>query len=131
MGQISVKLPEEELVFLEWYTKKHASPKASVYRDATIEHFRKWKQDVLLNEYIKGDISIKEFCRLATISFFTAMNIIEESGLEPLIPDAIIEYTSKVTEENIKKKDLSIFKNKKPIKRTTQPIHFENDDEEF
>lgn len=83
--------------------------------------------DILLNKYIKGEISIKEFCKLANISFFTAMNIIEESGLEPLIPDAIIEYTSKVTENNIKKKDLSIFKSKKPITRTTPPIDFEED----
>ena len=84
-------------------------------------------QDILLNKYINGEISIKEFCKLANISFFTAMNIIEESGLEPLIPDAIIEYTSKVTENNIKKKDLSIFKNKKPIKRTIPPLEFDED----
>lgn len=128
MGQISIKLPDEELNFLEWYTKKHASPKASVYRDATIEHFRKWKQDILLNDYIKGEISIKEFCILANVSFFTAMNLIEESGLEPLIPDVIVEYTTKISENNIKKKDLSIFKTRKPITRTTPPIEFEEEE---
>ena len=77
MGQLSIKLPDEEIAFLDWYTKRHASPKASVYRDVTIEHFRQWKQNILLNDYMKGQISIKEFCALANVTFFRAMVLIE------------------------------------------------------
>lgn len=122
MGQLSIKLPDEEIEFLEWYTKKHASPKASTYRDVTIEHFRQWKQDVLLNDYMKGEISIKEFCNLAHVSFFRAMTLIEESGLEPLIPSIITEYTTELTEEHLKNQDLTIFKSKKPIKRKSPTV---------
>lgn len=125
MGQLSIKLPDEEIEFLNWYTKKHASPKASIYRDVTLDYFRQWKENILLNDYMKGEISIKEFCSLANISFFKAMTIIEESELEPVIPNIITEYTTNLAEKHLNNKDLSIFKNKKPIKRTAPPVELD------
>jgi len=124
--QISLKLPREDLEFLEWYTKKHATPKATLYRDITIEYFREWKQNYLLNYYMKGDVSIKTFCKLANISMLKAMSLIEESDLEPFFPKLLDEHSEKMTEFNIKHQDPSIFKNKVPIKRETPFIDFKD-----
>ena len=126
MTQISLKLPPEDLEFLEWYTKKTSTPKASLYRDITLETFREWKQNFLLKEYINGDVTIKEFCKLANISMFKAMSLIENTTLEPNIPDIIDEYSTKMTEYNIKTQDASIFKNKISIKRESPNINFKN-----
>lgn len=41
MDKIGLKLPESEIKFLEWYSKKYASSKAGVYRDATLKAFQK------------------------------------------------------------------------------------------
>ena len=117
MDQISIKLPKSEMDFLDWYTKKHAIAKASLYRDITLDTFRQWKRDQLLTSFLKGEISIKTFCYLADFSIFEAMVFIENGGLESDIPSIINEYTNKLTDENIKNDDLSIFKNQKPIKR--------------
>jgi hypothetical protein len=128
MDQISIKLPKSEMDFLDWYTKKHAIPKASLYRDITLETFRQWKRNQLLTSFMKGEISIKIFCHLADFSFFEAMVFIEESGIEPDIPSIITEYTNNLTDENIKKHDLSIFKNNKPIFRSSASNNKLNDD---
>jgi len=128
MDQLSLKLPRAELDFLKWYAEKHATPKATLYREVTIEHFRKWKQNHLLNEYMKGDISFKEFCKLANVSFFKAMTIIEESDLELIIPAIITEYTTELTKKHIKDQDFSIFKDNKPIKREAPFIEFKDDE---
>ena len=109
MDQISIKLSSSEMEFLEWYSKKHAIAKASLYRDVTLDTFRQWKRNQLLTSFLKGEITIKMFCRLADFSIFEAMVFIENSGLEPDIPSIINEYTNTLTEENIKKEDLSIF----------------------
>ena len=128
MGQISIKLPKEEIDFLDWYTKKHATPKATLYREVTLESFRKWKHNLLLNDYMKGEISFKNFCILGNLSFFEGMVLVEESDLEPIIPDIIDEYTNKLTDLNIKNKDLSIFKDRKAMKRTSPEITFNDGD---
>ena len=121
MDQISIKLPKSEMDFLDWYTKKHPIAKASLYRDITLDTFRQWKRDQLLTSFLKGEINIKTFCHLADFSIFEAMVFIENSGLEPDIPSIINDYTNNLTDENIKKDDLSIFKNQKPIKRSRGP----------
>ncbi|MHA2364589.1 MAG: hypothetical protein ACXAC7_11585 [Candidatus Hodarchaeales archaeon] len=127
MNQLSIKLPQAEMDFLEWYNKKHATPKATLYRDVTLNAFKKWKHETLLTAYMKGEINFKEFCRLGNMSFLEGMIFVEDSEIEPVIPQIIDEYTQKVTDENILKKDLSIFKNKQPIKRETPPVDLPND----
>jgi hypothetical protein len=128
MDQISIKLPKSEMDFLDWYTKKHTIAKATLYRDITLDTFRQWKRNQLLNSFMKGEISIKTFCHLSDFSFFEAMVFIEESGIEPDFPSIITDYTNNLTNENIKKRDVSIFKNKKPIVRTAPSSNHINDD---
>ena len=129
MEQLGIKLPKAEMDFLEWFSKEYATPKATIYRDKTLEAFKKWKRGFLLDLYIKGSISFKKFCALGNISFLEGMNIIEKSNTEPIIPASVDEYTSKVTENNIQEKDLSIFKKHKPIIRSSPNISFEEEDE--
>ena len=77
MDQISIKLPKSEMDFLDWYTKKHAIAKASLYRDVTLDTFRQWKRDQLLTSFLKGEITIKSFCHLADFSIFEAMSLLK------------------------------------------------------
>lgn len=130
MTQISLKLPKKDLEFLEWYSEKNATPKATLYRDITIETFREWKRNYLLNQYLRGDITVKNFCNLANITMSQAMNLIEQSQSEPEIPDSFIDHSVKMIDHNINNLDLSIFKNRIPIKRTSPPVEFDEEDEE-
>jgi hypothetical protein len=100
---------------------------ASLYRDI-IDTFRQWKRNQLLMSFMKGKISIKNFCHLVIFSFFEAMVFIDKSNIEPYIPPIITEYTNNLTDENIKKRDLSIFKCHRPISRSSTSNDFLNDD---
>ena len=73
MDQIRIKFLKSEMVFLDWYTKKHPLAKASLYRDNTLDTFRQWKRDQLLTSFLKGEINVKTFCHLVDFSIFETM----------------------------------------------------------
>ena len=99
MDQISFKIPSSEMDFLKWWSKKQAQPLSSIYRNATIEHFRQWKTNILINEYSRGSIGFKKFCNLAGISFQEATLLMQESDIEPPISNIIDEYTSSIADK--------------------------------
>ncbi len=127
MKQIAFKLPDEEIEFLDWYSKKTGTPKGSFYRQLTLNEFKKEKLKLLLNEYSSGSIGFKKMCNLGNISFSEGMLLLEKEQIEPPIPSIIDEYTEKVTTDNIEGQDYSIFKNgKKPI-RKSKKIEFSDE----
>lgn len=122
MNQLGIKLPEAEMKFLEWYAKEFSTPKAALYRDKTLNTFRKWKIEFLLDLFVQGNIGFKKFCNLGNISLIEGMNILEESNLEPKLPELLDDYTTEITNKNITEKDHSIFKNGKPIYRSSPEV---------
>ena len=125
MKQIAFKLPKEQLLFLEWYSKKSGTPVGSLYRQITLDSFNQWKIDHLISEYKKGSLSFKRFCDLGNINLSEGMLILEEEQIEPPIPPIVDEYTELVSNLNIEKKDKSIYKNGIRIKRKSKQIEEE------
>ncbi|OLS21363.1 MAG: hypothetical protein HeimC3_36080 [Candidatus Heimdallarchaeota archaeon LC_3] len=126
MKQLGIKLPKEELDFLEWYSNRFAIPKATLYRDKTLQAFREWKTSFLLDEFFASRIGFKKFCNLATISFIEGMQFIQEDHREPLTPEILDDYTLELTEKNIAERNTSIFKNKESLIRSSRNLN-END----
>lgn len=125
MDQIGIKLPIEDIKFLEWYSKRTANSKAGIYREATLQAFQKWKINILLKEYEDGKIGFKEMCNLGNLTLLEGMKIIEIEQIEPPITDLMDEYTEKLTLENIKQPSTLLTKSKKPLKRTSPEINFD------
>ena len=105
MPQITFRLPENEKEFLKWYADKTAQPISTIYRNATMDHFQKWKEQLLLDEYEKGSISIKTFCTLTNKTFHETLLLLEKKGINPPITQIMDEYTSTIR-KNLKDKDL-------------------------
>ena len=120
MNQIGIKLPKDDLKFLEWYSSQFATPKATLYRDKTLQAFREWKVKFLVNQHLEGKMGFKQFCNLANISLIEGMQLIQDADQTPLTPEILDDYTLQQTEQNIQNKNLSIFKNKKSIQRFIQ-----------
>ena len=131
MKQISFKLSDEDIDFLEWYSKKTGTPKGSFYRQLTINEFKREKLNLLLNEYKIGAIGFKKMCNLGNITFSEGMLLLEKDNIEPPIPAIVDDYTTKVTNQNIIDRDLSIFKNGKKIVRKSKEVIFEDDESEI
>lgn len=127
MNQIGIKLPIEEIKFLDWYSKKTANSKAGIYRDATLTAFQKWKLEILLKEYEEGKIGFKEMCSLGNLTLLEGMKIVETEQIEPPITDLMDEYTETLTLKNIKHSSGHHTKSKKPLKRTSPEIKFEDE----
>jgi len=126
MDTISFKIPKPDKKFLEWFAQQNAEPIGSIYRTATLEGFHKWKIDILLSVYSKGNIGFKNMCDLADITLTKGMLLLEENNIEPPIPDIIDEYTIDLTLQNIKTKNRNIHKQKFEIKRESDEITFSN-----
>ncbi|OLS19224.1 MAG: hypothetical protein HeimC3_46550 [Candidatus Heimdallarchaeota archaeon LC_3] len=119
MAQISFKIPDEEMKFLYWWSKKSGNPISSIYRNITLDLFKEWKIEVLLKEYQKGIIGFKQFCNLSGMSFNEASLLMQTEDIEPPISALIDEYTSKIREKLIK---TDIIKSGKEFKRKTPEI---------
>lgn len=96
MPQITFRLPDSEKEFLKWYAEKTAQPISTVYRNATMDYYHKWKEQLLLEEYEKGTISIKSFSDLTHKTFHETILLLEKKGIEPPISQAMDEYTSTI-----------------------------------
>ncbi len=102
MKQLGVKLPEEDMNFLEWYSQKYATPKSVVYRETTLDAFKSWKHHILLRLYIEGSLGFKQFCSLGNISLLKGMQLIETGSVDPVIPVQLDYYTDELLSKNLK-----------------------------
>ncbi len=96
VAQISFKIPEDDMEFLRWYSAQRGTGKSVLYKEATLDAFRRWKLDVLLKHYAGGAIGFKQLCNLGKISFQEGMMLIQENGIEPPIPEVVDDYTDSV-----------------------------------
>ncbi len=120
MPSISFKIPEDDKQFLEWYSKRSATPVGTLYRSVTQKEFQKWKLQLLVSLYSDADIGFIEMCNLGNISLMKGMIILEEASAEPPISDIIDDYTIELTQRNILDESgerSSIFKNGEGIRR--------------
>lgn len=111
MDVISFKIPKKDKEFLDWYSEKFATPVGSLYRSITLDKFKTWKLEKLLEMYKLGEIGFKEMCDRGDISLNKGMLILEKEKIDPPISELIDDYTVEKTLENIKNRDTSIFKN--------------------
>lgn len=123
MAQISFKIPDAELDFLQWLSKKTSNPVSSIYRNATLDAFREWKLFILLKEYQDGSLGFKELCKLGNITLNQGALLLEQRNIEPPISELVDVYSSKIrdhlTVENI-------FKEGKNFKRTSKVFQAPN-----
>jgi len=124
MGQITFKMPDEEIEFLKYVSKQNGSAFSSIYRDKTITYYKQWKIEYLLTEYERGSIGFKTFCRLGNLSPLEGMIAIENSNIDPKVPEIIDEYTSKKRGEL---KPVDLFKKGEVPKRKSPEIFFSED----
>lgn len=117
MKQLAFKLSDNEIKFLDWYSKKTGTPMGSLYRQITLDIFNQWKIDHLLHEYELGAISFKQLCDIGSITFSEGMLLVEENNIEAPISSITDAYTELLTKSNIEKKDKSIYKDGKGITR--------------
>lgn len=120
MGQISFKVPEDEMEFLRWWAEKQAQPVSVIYRNATRDNFHEWKIETLIQEYQQGKIGFKRFCNLSGLSFHQASLLFEEKQIEPPISEIMDLYTNKISESI---SPAEIFKNGKIPKRESSSSH--------
>lgn len=122
MDTISFKIPKEDKKFLEWFSEKVATPIGSLYRTATLDEFKIWKFKMLTKLYSDGQISFMQMCKIGEITLSKGMLLIQEYDIEPPIPDILDDYTIELTKKNIESKDLSLYKNKKDLKRKSKEV---------
>lgn len=99
MAILTFKIPENEKKFLDWWSQKSGEASSSIYRNVTIEIFKKWKIDMLIIEYSKGSIGFKKFSNLAGMSFNETSLLLQKENIEAPISDLIDEYTSHVRDK--------------------------------
>lgn len=119
MGQITFKIPDKEMKFLSYVSKANGSAISSIYRDRTIDYYKKWKIEYLLRDLEVGKIGFKVFCDLGSLSPLEAMIVIEESNMETKLPEIVDEYTSSVA-KTIKVEEL--FRKGKTPKRKSPEV---------
>lgn len=105
MGQISFKIPVEEFEFLKWYAKKNQEPMSTIYKSITLNHFKNWKKNILLEEFEKGNLSIKQICKIGNFTFHEILKSMEENKIDQPISDLVEDYTLTVLDQ-LKKKQI-------------------------
>ncbi len=105
MSQISLRLPEEDVKFLTWISKRRAIPMTTLYREVTHEAFRQWKLETILKEYSSGVIGLKKAWQLSGMTFPEFLYVLEKSEIEPPHTE-LMELKS---EEHIQKLDAEDF----------------------
>ncbi len=101
MSQVSFKLPSEEMKFLRWYSEKKAVSMSVLYKEVTLDSFKQWKLQTLLDLYAKGTIGFKQLCNLGGISFQEGLLLIENADIEPPISETVDQYTDSVRDKLI------------------------------
>lgn len=103
MSQLSFKFPEKEINFLKWYSEQTAEPLGTIYRKVTIDHFKKWKIDVLMNAYMEGKIGVKQIANLGGLTYLETMLLLEKREIEPPYNELLAKHSEQVLEKEIEK----------------------------
>ena len=80
---------------------------------------------MLLTEYSKGIIGFKKMCRLGNLTFAEGMLLIEQTGIEPPIPDSVDVYTNEVRE---KLSNGILLKDRQKFSRESPEVELEEQD---
>jgi predicted HTH domain antitoxin len=120
MGTITFKLGEEELEFLNWYSKRTSTPVGSLYRSITIDQFRQWKLKQLIEAYKTGEIGFKRMCDLGGITLTQGMLILQQQNIDPPVPEALDDYTLAVALDLVKTNAINIWKSDIKAKRESK-----------
>lgn len=64
-------------------------------------------------------------CNLGNLTLLEGMKIVETEQIEPAITDLMNNYTENLTFENIKQPSTLLTKSKRPLKRISPEVEFE------
>ncbi|MHA1974761.1 MAG: hypothetical protein ACTSW1_17320 [Candidatus Hodarchaeales archaeon] len=92
------------MIFLKWYSKQTAEPLGTIYRKVTIEHFTKWKKEVLIEVYKQGKIGIKQMANLGGMTFNECMLLLEQEKIEPPYNKILDMHSENIVKEEYEKK---------------------------
>lgn len=99
MGQISIRIPEEDVELLRIISSQTNTPIASLYRQATNEALRKWKLDKLIELHGQGSLGLKKAWKLSNLTWNAFLLELEKRETDPPITDLIDSFTDQVRED--------------------------------
>ena len=98
MGQISIRIPEEDVELLRIISNQTNTPIASLYRQATNEALREWKLDKLIELYEQGSLGLKKAWKLSNLTWNAFLLELEKRETDPPITELIDSFTDQVRE---------------------------------
>lgn len=83
MGQINLRIPEEDYKILEIVAKKQNIPITSLFRIIINPTFEKWKIETVIQLYSKGALRFKDAVRMSQLSLVEFLNKVKEANIDP------------------------------------------------
>ena len=118
MGQINLRIPEEDYKILEFVAKRQNIPITSLFRMIINPTFEKWKIENIIKYYAEGGLRFKDAVKLSRLSFVEFLRKLEETGIEPPQTEEM-ELASEMIADTLSKDKL--LKNPN-VKRKTPPL---------
>lgn len=103
MSQINIKINEEIDQLLNYIAQKRKIAKSTLAKEIFLENLQDKILPILLKEYEQGKIGLKKIMRLTGIDVDELLAKIIESDIECPITPEVDDYTTKFTEDLIKK----------------------------
>lgn len=103
MSQINIKINEDTDQLLSYIAQKRKITKSTLAKELLLENLQERILPVLLKEYEQGKIGLKKILHLTGIDADELLAKIVESDIECPITPEVDDYTTKFTEDLIKK----------------------------
>lgn len=99
MNQISLRMTEEDIQFLQVLSAELNTPIASLYRQATHKAFTEWKLNQLFQLYSNGHLGLKKTWKLSRMTWTAFLLELERRQIEPPISELVDEHTNRNRQE--------------------------------
>lgn len=84
MGQINIRIPDDDYYLLEKVAKRKNVPITSLFRLITSDSFNKWKLETVVEMHLRGEVGFKKALALSGLSPFELLHELEKSTTDPL-----------------------------------------------
>ena len=102
MTQINIRLKDEIYEVIEFLAQKKKVSKSEIARELLMKGLNDILLPILINDYQKGEISIKKIIKFTDLPPIEVMRKISNSIDDPPISAEVDNYTSKVADEILK-----------------------------
>jgi len=103
LSQINIKINEDTDQLLSYIAQKRKITKSTLAKELLLENLQERILPVLLKEYEQGKIGLKKILHLTGIDADELLAKIVESDIECPITPEVDDYTTKFTEDLLKK----------------------------